>query len=730
MGCTEGCVYHERFLAHQHAQRTGAWADGSPFANPTYHDPWEDDFDWSSGENQEAPIRLNPAQQQVADHVDGPLLVVAGAGSGKTRAITMRIGNLVNDHHIPPNEILAVTFTRKAATEMRERVGMALGERAKKITISTFHSLALGICRNEAQRLYRTAGFSVWDDKQMEQEMRRILRAEGEHWSAEKKAGRPGCDLPTASSVLGAIGNRKLAHGDLFGREWLSNMEGEVYQRFGAVTREYEELKRAANAFDYDDLIYQACRLLDDPHIRTEYHARWHYVMVDEYQDTNDLQERFLRGLVGEHNNLVAVGDEDQAIYGWRGANVEHILTFTDRYPTAQIVELGQNYRSTPQIVQAAAYVVANNKIRRPKKLWTDNETGWEIEYPICENQALEATHIARSILASIEAGYTPSEHAVLVRTRRQLISVQQALTDHKVEHQTVGYIDLWQRSDIKLILSWLKVALNPKDITAGALAFSHWPRIGAKTVATWRDKSVDWKGVFDAMHLLHAEPGCSQKTKKGIEIARFQHTWRSFIERVRRHASIQELVLWLYEHTGLDQSIKEGSEKTGRIAEEAESRRQLRDVFVSGCPDEPAGPRGIQSWLDAVMMHAKRDPEIEQVTLTTIHSAKGLEWDHVWVAGCVEGLLPHGSLTGGQAKLDAAQVEEERRLAYVAFTRARKRLVLSRSKEILDYSSGRPDRKFVKPSRFLIESTGVVPVDPPDRPKKKLVLRPRSHSG
>jgi DNA helicase-2/ATP-dependent DNA helicase PcrA len=751
--CRPGCVHYERSENIRHARSTGHWPDGAPYANPSYIDPWssaldDDGFDWSTGEFRdelsldddgfdwstgeftqpsataqkagEVQIVFNEAQRECIEHYTGAALVIAGAGSGKTGAVTARIVRLV-DRGVEPSQILGLTFTRKAATEMRERVADKLGGRAEHVTISTFQ---------EMRRIIKAVEEELTEAQARNDEL--PFDSDADEWKPE---ARKVPKLPPPAEVIEAIGNRKTQGLTVIAADFLTWIEQNLHPLGSRLVKEYESLKQAANAVDYDDLIWMAVRLLEEREdILERYRERWMFVMVDEYQDTNDLQERFLGLLVGPRGNVMAVGDEDQSIYGWRGANVQHILTFTQRYPGASLIELGQNYRSTVCIVAAAAAIVGNNEQRREKRLWTENEAGWPVEYPEFLDPFHEADYIARMIAGSIDQGWVPEEHAVLVRTRRQFIALQHALTMLELPYKTVGWIDFWQRADVKLVLSWFKVSNNPQDTNAAALIFSHWPRIGAKTIADWRAglaKGYSQSGVLDSLGFLHAYPGCGTHTKRGQSIAHFAATYQALLDKIRVESlTIQQIVIWLYEVTGLDAEIEAGLEGKGRVAEEARGRKELRDDFVAMCPGETMtnGYDAVTAFLDAIMANVRSENRDSCITLSTIHSAKGLEWDHVWVAGMVEGVVPYSrEVVSGVAELNADDLEEERRLAYVACTRARKRLVMSRYQRM--QIEGRT--MLVKPSRFIIESAAALTPAPKkvDSDSRVLVVGDRSRS-
>jgi DNA helicase-2/ATP-dependent DNA helicase PcrA len=646
---------------------------------------------------------LNPQQETAAAHLHGPCLVLAGAGSGKTRVLMVRIERLLE--HANSREICAITFTRAAAREMRGRVEGRIGERIKGMVVTTFHSLGLAICREHPELVGRSTNFSVWDEAQQRTEFRRLYR---ELWQATdpedpKKLPRSPRDV---LDLVAHLKRERRAMDDL-AQQWIATA---CHPVAAEAVMEYEAMKGAANAMDYDDLLWASTRMLDaHPEVVAQYQERWRFLLVDEYQDTNDLQEHLLGLLGGEEPNLYAVGDEDQAIYGFRGSNVQHILNFTTRYPSAIVLELGANYRSTPQILGAADRLVQHNAQRRNKRLWSERPAGAQVAYLHFANPSYEGGHIAQMIADSIEAGAAPDAHAVLCRTRRQMIPIQHALGAQGVTFITVGAQELWQRADVQLCLMWLKLIVNPLDVVAGMACMARWPRLGAKTMTRWKQLINAGGGapiLSFVPHLLH-DKGCGPHTKKGVEIQRFHRVSQEMIDLARQGAGVGSLVRWLYDAAGLTAEIDEQRNSSGAAGREGSSRNELKQDFLELCPlTIPPGEsvhEHLQAFLDTMLLNSKKEDEEPRVVISTIHGAKGLEWDAVWVPGLVEGQLPYfreGQRDEGLG-LDGGYVEEERRLAYVAFTRARDQLVLS------SYEQSREAEKpvFVQRSRFLVEA-------------------------
>lgn len=681
-------------------------------------------------EPQASPLSLSPEQREVVEHVDGPALVTAGAGSGKTRSLTDRVTHMIQKGGIAPTAIVVVTFTRKATAELRGRISNAIGPRqAKLVTISTFHGLALGMLREHPSQIGRRPNFSVFDDGTMTSEIRRILK---ELWGAEpageeehaegalfpgmvassadreadrerrrERAGQP----PSPGDLLTVLSEQKekgLEVDDAFYEACAARWPPDG----GRVLREYEDVKLAANAVDFDDLVYLAWRMLrDDPELAIQYRTRWTHFMVDEYQDTNDLQERLIQVLVGERGNVMVVGDDDQSIYSFRGANVKHILSFPDRWPGTRILPLGRNYRSTGSVVQAAARLISHNKKRYDKRIWTENAPGWDIEVYEHKDAVAEADYIVRAVQGSVQHGYLPGQHAVLVRTRRQFTLLQTAFTRAQIPFATIGALNYWERSDVRVVLSWLRSVENQRDFVSGAYALGHWPQVGAQTVRFWLQYAERGdRSMWDYLPTLHGQRGCGHATKKGQSIARFAECVAELDRRMREQFSIAEVVRWLYEVTGLDAQIEEALSGAGVQAEEARERLRLRDDVVAAAP-MTGGLVALREYLDSIVQAATRRRDQDCVTLITAHSAKGAEWDMVWVAGFTDGLMPCLPFVGGRfAEPQEEVVEEERRLAYVAITRARLRLVVNFYERI--FVQGQ--EIWSKRSRFLDEILGV----------------------
>lgn len=697
---------------------------------------------WSEEPPPEEPaapaLTLSPEQRSVVEHVDGPALVTAGAGSGKTRSLTERVSHMIQRAGIQPAAIVVVTFTRKATAELRGRISNALGARqARLVTISTFHGLALGMLREHPEQIGRRPNFTVFDDGTMTSEIRRILKEvwgsdpageeepaagalfpgmvatasdrDAERERCRKRAGPP----PSPGDLLGALSEQKEKGGEL-DEAFYEACTVRWPPDGGRVLREYEDVKLAANAVDFDDLVYLAWRMLrNDPELAAQYRARWTHFMVDEYQDTNDLQERLIQVLVGERGNVMVVGDDDQSIYSFRGANVKHILSFPDRWPGTRILPLGRNYRSTGNVVSAAAKLIGHNRKRYDKRIWTENAPGWEIEVYEHKDAPAEADYIVRAVQGSIQHGYAVGQHAVLVRTRRQFTLLQTAFTQAKIPFTTVGALNYWERSDVRIVLSWLRSVENQRDFVSGAYALGHWPLVGAQTVRAWLQYAERGdRPMWGYLTTLRGQRGCGPSTKKGQSLARFAENMEELERRMLSEVPLAEVVRWLYEVTELDAQIEEALQGSGVQAEEARERLRLRDDVVAAAPTS-GGLVALREYLDSIVQAASRRKDQDCVTLITVHSAKGAEWDMVWVAGFTEGLMPCLSFKDGRfSEPQDDAIEEERRLAYVAITRARLRLVVNYYERLIMQGQ----EVWSKRSRFLDEILGVAAPAPIER--------------
>ena len=629
---------------------------------------------------------LNPRQREAVEHAEGPLLVLAGAGSGKTRVITHRIAHLMSAHHVPGWAILAVTFTNKAAGEMRERVrSLVSGIGSESLpTVATFHSFCVRLLRREGAPLAQirpgfTTQFTIYDDDDQISLLKGVYKSLGldDKFMAYRAA-------------LSKISNAKSM------KQSPEDLEREAAdptsKRFAVVYDRYQAKLRESNALDFDDLLLEAVRLLQhDAPTREKLNRRYEFLMVDEYQDTNRSQYELMRLLSAERGNIAVVGDEDQSIYGWRGANIRNILDFERDFPGAVIIRLEQNYRSTKNILEAASAVVANNTERIGKWLWTEAEAGQKIslyEAPDSENEAL---WIADKVEASFREN--PKDRvAILYRTNSQSRQIEEALRRYGRKYIVVGGFSFYQRAEVKDILAYLKVLVSPQD-SISLLRIINTPArgIGRTTI-----EQVEQYALQNNLALWSA---LGQMLQERAFPGRAEAALSAFHRMITELASqvdtrpIADSLRDLMERTGYRKMLDEEN------TEEAKTRLANLDELLNAAVD--AGERGesIRDFLDHAALVADADSTDERapVSLLTMHNAKGLEFPVVFIAGLEEGLFPHSRSLNTESAM-----EEERRLCYVGMTRAEKKLHLTWARYRRRFGGGQPEPSIR--SRFLKE--------------------------
>lgn len=602
---------------------------------------------------------LNKPQKEAVLHTEGPLLIVAGAGAGKTKTITHRIAHLI-ESGVPAHHILALTFTNKAAGEMRERVRTLLKERTGMPLLTTFHSLGVRILREFHQETGVPRGFSIWDRDDSMKALKGIL-------------AKLGSDL-APKSALATISRQK---GDgVSGAEYAEAASSYRQQVVARAWDLYEKVLAAEGALDFDDLLLRTLRLLQEkPDVRSLLQDRWRYITIDEYQDTNRSQYEIARLLSGESRNLCVVGDTDQNIYSWRGADIEHLLGFEAAFPGTKVVLLEQNYRSTRTILSAANSIIAKNMRRKDKHLFTDNETGDPITVYGARNEVDEAWFVAQSAAQLIERGVEAGQIAVLYRENFQSRVLEEAFLHAGVPYRVLG-TRFFERKEVRDVLAYLRAALNPKSRVDIARIVSVPPRgIGKTTLEK----------------LFAGEPLPKAAAAK---VQAFQHT----LDTIRAAAGTlpaSEALRFAIETSGteawLHKDTEEGEERLGNV-------RELVNLAIKYDDAEP--PSGIERLLEEAALQSEQDEldvaktrgERTAVSLMTMHASKGLEFDAVFVTGLEQGLFPSGHESTDR------DPEEERRLFYVAITRAGKRLHLSYAHERMKYGS----REHALPSEFL----------------------------
>ena len=626
---------------------------------------------------------LNPEQRQAVTHGAGPLLILAGAGSGKTRVLTHRVAYLIRDLGVPARAILAVTFTNKAAREMRERLERLVGKEALgELTVGTFHAFCARLLRQDGPQVGIDRGFVIFD----EADQRALLRQAMAEAGVSEKMFTPGAIGATISG----------AKNELKGAADLAQVPKHQLERVAAmVWPRYEALLRENNALDFDDLLLFACRLFETSDRALEkWQDRYQYVLVDEYQDTNRAQYVLLRYLAGFTQNLTVVGDDDQSVYSWRGADVRNILDFERDYPNARVVKLEQNYRSTQRILDAAWSVVRNNAARKEKKLWTERTGGPSVVVVEGYDEHAEAEMIAREIERLQRQGEVKStkDVAILYRTNAQSRPIEDVFRAFGLAYQVVGGVSFYQRREVKDVLAYLRLVRNPQDSVALARVLNVPPRgIGDKT----RQNLLAFaqaQGITTAEALLRGEEIAEVPARQRSALAAFGR----LLARLQADVATRELPDLIEEvigATGYGTYLKDGTEEGEERYENVEELRSLADEFL-GLPQDEQLP----AFLERVALVSDQDEWKEATpaaTLITLHAVKGLEFPIVFLTGMEEGVFPHA-----RSLDDERELEEERRLCYVGITRAMDRcyLTYARHRTLFGRTNDNP------PSRFLME--------------------------
>ena len=629
---------------------------------------------------------LNPPQREAVETIEGPVLILAGAGSGKTRVITHRIAHLISAHHAHPASVLAVTFTNKAAEEMRSRVNSLLDglTLAIPLLISTFHSFCVRLLRRDGDGLASirpgfTRSFSIYDDE----DQLAIIKAAYRRMGLDEKATPY---RATLSQISHAKNLKKTP------QEMYSESTDPRVTRVAAVFEEYEKALRQANALDFDDLLLESVRLLyHDADTRNVWNRRLGYIMIDEYQDTNRSQYELMRLLSQQHDNVCVVGDEDQSIYSWRGADIRNILDFEKDFPNARTIRLEQNYRSTKNILEAASAVVANNLERKGKWLWTEAGEGDLLTVYAAHDAENEALFIADTI-NKILRQYPDRRIAVLYRTNFQSRQIEEAMRRYNRKYNIVGGFSYYQRAEIKDIIAYLKVAQSQPDSLSLARIINIPARGIGRTTVEQAEKFAYENGLtlWDAIGRMLEENQFG--TRAHAAMSAFRAMMEELAEAVRTKP-LYEALGFIEERTGYRNMLKQEN------TPEAEARLENLDELMNAAVEAVQRGDTITDFLDhaALVSDADAVDETAQVTLMTIHNAKGLEFPIVFMAGMEEGLFPHS-----RSNISEASLEEERRLCYVGMTRAEKRLVLSWARLRRRYGGGDLERSI--PSRFLKE--------------------------
>ncbi len=666
---------------------------------------------------------LNPAQRKSVEAIDGPVLVLAGPGSGKTRVLTYRIAYLVKQCGIDPYNILAVTFTNKAAREMRARLDRLIGpQQLQRLTIGTFHAICARFLRREAKAIGLASNFVIYDRADQQSLLRQALK----ELNLDDKMYRP-------AAIQGAISKAKrslIAPHEYSPPTYWHEVAGRVYGR-------YQELLRANSALDFDDLLMLAVRLFEqDQDVLSKYQQRYVHVLVDEFQDTDSAQYQLVGLLTETRRNLFVVGDEDQSIYGWRGADYRNVRRFRQDFPEAQVMLLEQNYRSTQNILEAARHIIALNTQRTDKRLWTQNARGLPITVLEAYDEQEEAEYVVTAIEDLLKDGTCElRECAVMYRTNAQSRVIEDAFVRHTLPYKLVGATRFYERTEIKDVLAYLRLVHNPYDDVSLQRIMNVPPRgIGARTRSTLERWAAAQKvPLYTALQLLRetqekgsesgdtasTPPLDSRSTRVLLALLSLLEGWFT----ARSETSLLDLLNRVLEDSGYESYVRDGTDEGEERWENIQELRTVAREYTGMAPADD-----LTAFLEDVALVSDVDnlrDEVDAATLLTLHMAKGLEFETVFIVGMEEGILPHSRSMG-----EPEEMEEERRLCYVGMTRARKRLHLLHTFRRARFGT----QELSEPSRFLrdiplrlVQGTGA---RAPARRKPLPQASVRSHSG
>jgi DNA helicase-2/ATP-dependent DNA helicase PcrA len=637
---------------------------------------------------------LNQPQREAVTHGDGPLLILAGAGSGKTRVLTHRIAWLVQTGRARAGELLAITFTNKAAQEMRERVELLLGHTTRGMWVMTFHAACARIMRAEAPRLGYTRQYTIYDQA----DSRRLVKRCIDELGVDPKRFTPAA----VQSQISAAKN------------WLRDAEayrqqvGSFFEQTVADVYElYERDLHRMNAMDFDDLLFRTVNVLElFPEVRARYAAAFRHVLVDEYQDTNHAQYRLLQLIAGEHRRLAVVGDDDQSVYSFRQADIRNILDFQEDYPDAHVVRLEQNYRSTQTILSVANAVISHNRGRMGKSLWTDLGEGDPVKVRELEDEHAEARFVVGEIERLVDEGVSRAEIAVFYRTNAQSRVLEDTLVRREIGYQVIGGTKFYERAEIKDAIAYLTVLGNPQDVVSFT-RIANAPKRGIGQTSLSRvlaHAETMGEPVWDIAAQAHTVPGLGTAAVRAFE--RFMATMASLRERAEQGVPVGDLLEAVLSETGYVEALE--AERTFEAQGRIENLEQLVEAareFDARGPASGEGEATLDTYLQETMLRADADDRRDDeglVTLMTLHNAKGLEYPIVFMIGCEEGVFPHSR------SVDEGTLEEERRLCYVGITRAMRDLYLTFARRRAVFGA----QSYGLPSRFLSE----IPPDLTDR--------------
>jgi DNA helicase-2/ATP-dependent DNA helicase PcrA len=643
---------------------------------------------------EELLVGLNAPQREAVVHGEGPLLILAGAGTGKTRVLTHRIAFLERTGQARANEILAITFTNKAAQEMRERVEQLVGRRTRAMWVMTFHAACARMLRADGDKLGYTRQFTIYDQADARRLVKRCLDELG-----GTKRYTPGAVHHQISDAKNKLRDAE-AYRQLVG----SYFEQTVADAYDLYQREIHRM----NAMDFDDLLVNAVNVLTlFQEVRDRYSSAFRHVLVDEYQDTNAAQYRWLQLLAGEHRNLAVVGDDAQSIYGFRGADISNILDFEETFPDAHVIKLEQNYRSTQTILSAANAVIAQNREQKPKSLWTEAGDGDKIKIRELDDDRAEARYVVGEIQRLVDEGASRSEIAVFYRMNSQSRQIEETLVQNNIGYQVIGGTKFFERAEVKDAIAYLTVLGNPQDVVSFERIVNS-PRRGigqtslGRVVGHAQSTGID---IWDAAADPAAVPGLGTAAQRAL--GRFMETMTALRERAEENVPIGDLLESLLDDTGYIDALK--AERTieaqGREENLAELVEYAREFDATAEPEQDT----LDVFLQTVALVADADTRTDDeglVTLMTLHNAKGLEYPIVFIAGMEEGVFPHSRA------LDEGALEEERRVAYVGITRARTNLYLVSARRRNVFGA----IQYGMRSRFLDE----IPAELTDRPSER----------
>ena len=634
-------------------------------------------------------INLNDRQIEAVKSVDGPLLVLAGAGSGKTRVLTTRVAYLISELGINPYNILAITFTNKAAREMKSRVIDILGDDAERIQISTFHSFGVTILRDNCDILGYKTNFTILDSDDSLTVIKKILK----ELNLDPKEYNPKAVRNRISGAKNQILNPE---------EYKRYANTDFEEKVCLIYEKYEKKLKSNNSIDFDDLLILPITLFkNNPDILKKYQERFQYILIDEYQDTNEAQYVLVKLLSAKYKNICVVGDESQSIYSFRGSNYRNILNFERDYPNCKTVLLEQNYRSTGNILDAANEIICNNKQRKDKNLWTKNGDGDKVVYHRSYDEKDEAYYVMNEIKKLIDSGVSRDSIAVLYRTNAQSRTIEESLLRENIPYKVIGSFYFYNRKEIKDLISYLKLIYNPDD-DISLMRVINTPKrgIGDKTIADLNLKAESLgKSLYEVI-----DSGKPLEFKKIVESIRNE----------KDNITLTELVDLVLNNTGMkDELVKEDTIESEIRLENLEEFKSITRNF-----EESYGIVSLEEFLLEISlvadMNEHRD-EIDVVTLMTVHSAKGLEFEYVFIIGLEEGIFPHNN-----SLISDNDIEEERRLCYVAITRAKNKLWLvnSMKRTIYGMDSVNPPSRFINEidESHLIKDTKETPAEAPHK--------------